>query len=234
MNRAFWFLISLAVLGVAAAAWLFFWVENDAVLRVSAAVDALLLIGLVIITAYYAGKTGDIAAQTSELAKATRAMAEEAQRSRQDAFRPIIDILDFSHGTERIRQALHAEGGSIPNSVVCVLRNVGVGPALHVHIPVHYPDVAAARDALTIPTLQAADILVDLSGPGADRPDRYVSNTLPAGLVLRTQPEKETGAGHYCVTVTYQDVFGRHFKSSMIVQLSEGAVLLGPLQYEDA
>ena len=74
---------------------------------------------LVLITAWYA--------------KHTATMAKEMREQRYDAFRPIIDIVEMPiEPTERVKKAFDAGDGKFPEELPCVLRNIGVGPAIGV------------------------------------------------------------------------------------------------------
>jgi len=74
---------------------------------------------LVLITAWYA--------------KHTATMAKEMREQRYDAFRPIIDIVEMPiETTERVKKAFDAGDGKFPEELPCVLRNIGVGPAIGV------------------------------------------------------------------------------------------------------
>ena len=74
---------------------------------------------LVLITAWYA--------------KHTATMAKEMREQRYDAFRPIIDIVEMPmEPTEKLKKAFDAGDGKFPEELPCVLRNIGVGPAIGV------------------------------------------------------------------------------------------------------
>jgi flagellar biosynthesis protein FliQ len=74
---------------------------------------------LVLITAWYA--------------KHTATMAKEMREQRYDAFRPIIDIVEMPiEPTEKVKKAFDAGDGKFPEELPCVLRNIGVGPAIGV------------------------------------------------------------------------------------------------------
>jgi len=74
---------------------------------------------LVLITAWYA--------------KHTATMAKEMREQRYDAFRPIIDIVEMPiEPTEQVKKAFDAGDGKFPEELPCVLRNIGVGPAIGV------------------------------------------------------------------------------------------------------
>jgi len=74
---------------------------------------------LVLITAWYA--------------KHTATMAKEMREQRYDAFRPIIDIVEMPiEPTEQVKKAFDAGDGKFPEELPCVLRNIGVGPAISV------------------------------------------------------------------------------------------------------
>lgn len=93
--------------------------------------QALLTLALVIVTAIYAMRTAAIAQSTKEQAKASIKMAEEMKEQRYDSFLPIIDIICVK--TTPSETMIRAYEENPPNEINCILRNVGVGPALDVY-----------------------------------------------------------------------------------------------------
>lgn len=91
--------------------------------------QALLMIGLVLVTALYASSA-------EKQANASAKMAEEMRNARYDALRPIIDIVNMQQmPIELARQAYAKEP---PKELTCKLCNVGVGPAIDVYSFVYH------------------------------------------------------------------------------------------------
>ena len=93
--------------------------------------------GLVGITAIYVYETGRIA-------KANSRMAEEMEKTRFAAYRPILSIDNSSIQDllpeQKIRIGLLGERGEFPYFWPCNISNVGGGPALDVKWLVHHGD----------------------------------------------------------------------------------------------
>ncbi len=78
---------------------------------------AISMVALVILTSIYAWHT--------------RKMAEEMKKQRHEAFRPIIDIVvQPLNPLELAKQAYAATEEKLPVEMPCILRNIGVGPAV--------------------------------------------------------------------------------------------------------
>ena len=95
-------LVILAILG--GFSWLF--VSEETLIRMSISVNATLLAGVFIVTAFYAGQTRIFADETKNMAAQTLALAQEAKAQRQRDFLPIIDIVAEPAGQELIKIGL--------------------------------------------------------------------------------------------------------------------------------
>lgn len=87
-------------------------------IRVGEIIEIIVLFGLVLITAEYAMHT--------------RKMAKEMLNQRYDTFRPVIDIEQQAGGSEFIGEAFAAECEDYLHGLKCILRNIGIGPAVDV------------------------------------------------------------------------------------------------------
>jgi len=109
---------------------------------------ALIIILLRVFKAIDTAETLEIAALTTLVivtmwyAQSTRKMAEEMREQRYDAVRPVIDIKWQPDAGEekrvRVAGVLAIEKGKppqsqLPDKLTCILRNIGVGPAIDVH-----------------------------------------------------------------------------------------------------
>ena len=110
------------------------------VINTAQGIEIMITFVLVLVTVAYVRRTAEIADTTREQAEATRQqadatvnMAEEMANTRYDAFRPIIDIVEMPmEPTERLKKAFDARDGKFPQELPCVLRNIGIGPAIGV------------------------------------------------------------------------------------------------------
>jgi len=163
--------------------------------------QTLLMIGLVLVTAFYASSA-------NRQADASVKMADEMKEQRYDAFRPIIDIVvQLMKGEELIKQGLDAKEGKFPKSLPCILRNIGVGPAL--------------------------ELYSFIEGAG-DEPRRWDFGAIPVAIgeeEMGYAPEMrlllEQRGNHRALVAYYKDVYGNRFESSREVAL--GKVGVGPL-----
>jgi hypothetical protein len=108
--------------------------SSEWVIAAASLVNAVVIIGLAYVTKRYADETKRIADATRMQAEASARMAKEMEQTRFATAKPIIELRpqDFD-STEGLRIAL---GGPPPTNLQCRLRNVGVGPALNVVIPI--------------------------------------------------------------------------------------------------
>lgn len=82
-----------------------------------------------------------LAGVTAVYAYYTQKMAEEMKKQRHEAFRPIIDIVAQPlNPVELAKQAYTIREGKLPEEIPCILRNIGVGPAVDLHSFVQYPN----------------------------------------------------------------------------------------------
>ncbi len=97
-------------------------------------------LSLVIITGLYVQETAKIRRSSEETVKATlkqaeasNAMVEEMMQQRYGNILPIIDIQEQDESPhDKIRIGLSIESGKSPEGLLCLLRNIGLGPALDV------------------------------------------------------------------------------------------------------
>ncbi|MDA0987640.1 MAG: hypothetical protein O2783_00580 [Chloroflexi bacterium] len=181
--------------------------------------ETLILLGLLLVTTHYARSAklqAEASLQMAEAAKqqadaSTKAVAE-MQKQRQDAYLPVIDILEDELSSEqKIKIGLTLEQGNIPDELRCKLRNVGVGPALRLQYQINFVDEMTRT--LTEANLSAGD------------------QVEPQPLVI-SPPQSEDGPPY--VQVSYRDVFGRKCTSTkpIHVDFKEKNYELGILQFE--
>ena len=88
---------------------------------------------LVIITGLYVWRTFVISRSAGRQSNASVKMAEEMKEQRYDAVRPVIDFERTAEGEELMREGLAAKSEEFSYGVWCILRNIGVGPAIDVY-----------------------------------------------------------------------------------------------------
>ena len=95
-----------------------FW-KADFIERYGSVAQVWIMVMLVLLTAAYV--------------LSTRKMAEEMRNTRYDALRPILDIVEQpASGEEMIKRGFDIKSGQL-RGLPCMLRNIGVGPALNAH-----------------------------------------------------------------------------------------------------
>ena len=138
--------------------------------------------------------------QTKKIADDTNSLAREAARQRQSAFLPIIDIITNQkvlNPVELIKIGLLAKKGKVPESISCLLTNVGNGPAFNLRYQVVYSD---APKSLVESTFLVGHTMNSIMGSKSEGDNKYESS-----LALRI--ENGDGGEHF-VRVAYQDVYG--------------------------
>jgi hypothetical protein len=173
--------------------------------------STLLTIGLVTITAVYAGSTEKMAKATKEQAEATKIqaeasvkMAKEMENQRYDAVRPIIDIYMEGEPIRRIGEQLSSESDLIASGLSCRLKNVGFGPAIDFYSFIFNPqnNEHYKKDFGTL-----------------------VMNESTPMIVFALQRD-ESGLA---IVAHYKDVFGRSFQSKRHLLGNENDWRLGTL-----
>jgi hypothetical protein len=123
------------------------------VINTAQGIEIIITFVLVLVTVGYVRRTAEIADATREQAEATRRqadasvrMVEEMANTRYDAFRPIIDLVEMSmEPTEKVKKAFDAGDGKFPEELPCVLRNIGIGPAIGVSSFIIVPSNSGQR-----------------------------------------------------------------------------------------
>jgi hypothetical protein len=123
------------------------------VINTAQGIEIIITFVLVLVTVGYVRRTAEIADATREQAEATRRqadasvkMVEEMANTRCDAFRPIIDIVEMPmEPTEKVKKAFDAGDGKFPEELPCVLRNIGIGPAIGVSSFIIVPSNSGQR-----------------------------------------------------------------------------------------
>jgi len=166
-------------------------------------IQAIAIIFLVGVTWFYAKRTSDIASATREQAEASVKMAEEMREQRYDAVRPIVDIVINEKQITPLETSRQAYGDN-PRSLPCMLRNVGVGPAINVYSfieDIHDPGGNSRRWDF--------GILPSTAGKG----EMEYSQEKP--LLLMQRDNQRALVAHY------EDVYGNVFKSIREVNFNE-------------
>ena len=168
----------------------------------SAAIQAISVVALVVVTAVYA-----MAAKRQ--ADANVRMVEEMREQRRDAARPIMSISLGPYEGDLEARAKQELGKVFPAAIQCQLRNIGVGPALNVR--------------LQVDDGQGGSVLLEigaLEGREADPVHRHLT-------VADSMVEQE----RKLLQVFYEDVFGNTVESRRELSLSEdGGLVIGPLR----
>ena len=211
-------MVSLCILVILGGiSWLF--VSDERLTRISMSVNASLLAGLFIGTAFYARQTLRIADETKTLADQTKALAQVATVQRPRDFLPIIDIIFDPDGTDLIKLGLLKDQGKLPEKVTCRLTNIGRGPAFNLaFLAVHSGDQVAPLVQPTFPVGYTMDNVLD--------PHPSTDGKVHSRLALRVETDSED-----CpfIRVTYQDVFGHKWASRK--EVLGKAEILGPFHF---
>ena len=166
-------------------------------------IQAISMVVLVIVTIIYAWRTHVIS-------KATREQAEEMKDARYDTVRPVIDIRREPRDEDKLPEAYAGKSGDTSRGLMCVFRNIGLGPAIDIHSFVQNPFVQNS----------------------SDRRQRFEFGTLATGeksvLTMSLSLEHD---GRKALVAYYNDVYGRAFESSREVRPDEEkGWQLGPLK----
>jgi len=197
--------ILIVVLGLPALI-IFGFVDLSTKIDLGQVMEIVILAVLVTVTAIYAE-------QTLRIANATKEQAEEMRKQRYNALRPIIDIVEQpTTGMEKEKQGFDAKEGKFPKDLLCILRNIGVGPAIEVFSFIEgAEDKPRRRDFDTIPVAIGAEEM------GYAHEER---------LLL------EQRGNHSALVAYYKDVYGNLFESvrEVSVDRNKQAVNIGALK----
>lgn len=171
----------------------------------SGAVQGMATVVLVLVTAFYAVRTHHISKTARQQAEASVKMAEEMRRTREDSFRPVLDIQrieqeELGAGREAMTEAIAERFGD--DHVWCKLKNIGNGPALNINAHV----------------AQGGSVAEGVLG------------TLGVGDETERKPFAVIKPEDSFVEVRYQSVYGRLFSSRRPVTFDEEGPHLGSLE----
>jgi len=171
----------------------------------SGAVQAFLVLALVIVTGYYAWKARDAAKQAERQAEASVRMAKEMRRSREDGSRPVLEIqqieqAEFGTGDKAMLEAVAQRRRE--DHVWCKAKNIGKGPALNITAQVRWNDGATQE----------------------------VLGTLAVGDEAERKPFAVIEDKESFIEVRYQDVYRRRFFSRRPVTFDRSGPHLGSLE----
>jgi len=180
-----------------------------------------ILVGTTIFYAYQAKKANDSAKAS---AQASAKMAEEMKEQRYDAVRPIIDIVNTRmEPMELAKQVYGAKEGKFPNGLPCMLRNIGVGPAIEVYSFIEDAEGKPRRwDFGAIPVAIGEEV----NRYTREIREEEVEYTREARLFIQQRGE------HRTLVVCYKDIFDNPFESSREVSVDKERTRLeiGPLK----
>lgn len=147
-----------------------------------------------------------LAILTSIYAWHTRKMANEMREQRYDAVRPVIDIYRDAASEDKMREALEGTSGDSSKGLSCVLKNIGLGPAIDVYSFIQNP-FSGERQLHEFGTLAIGEITIRL----------HIS------LIHEGNP--------LALVAYYRDVYGRAFISIREVSSDKKkGWVIGPLQ----
>ncbi len=176
------------------------WIETN-----SAAIQAISMLVLVVVTGIYAWGTYVTSKATKEQAEASVRMADEMRKQRYDTVRPVIDIRSILY-TKKGQDILFKDLSSC--GVTCTLHNIGLGPAIDVN--------SCIQD-------------------GNQQSRNFNFGTLVVGGGIARYPlSLNQEEAQRLLVVSYKDVYDRHFKSTREVQIvkenADSRLELGPLK----
>jgi hypothetical protein len=159
----------------------------------------ILTIGLIMVTAAYAGSA-------EKQATANVKMAKEMREQRYDTVRPVIDIYRDPADEDKMQEALEGTSGDASRGLSCVLKNIGLGPAIDVYSFVQNP-FSGERQRHEFGTLAIGEITFRMK----------------LSLIYEDKP--------LALVAYYRDVYGRAFVSIREVSADEKkGWQIGPLQ----
>jgi len=164
----------------------------------------ILMIALVAVTGFYA-------LSASKQANASVKMAKEMKKQRYDTVRPVIDIQwQALTDDRRLGEAASSPSQLASDGCSCILRNIGLGPAIDVYSFVRSHSGERHRydfGTIAIPAIE-----------GEFQP------SIPTILSPKQEGERVV------IEIHYKDVYGQSFESNREVIGKVGDWKLGPLQ----
>ena len=168
-------------------------------------IQAISMLVLVVITGIYAWGTYVISKATKNQAEASVKMAEEMREQRLDSVRPVIDIQWQQKHNSQTGKAAPNVSELKSSGLPCVLKNIGLGPAI--------------------------DVYYFLQHHSGDHLRHDVGILVVGGGVPQTPLVVDESGDHGIVKVYYRDAYGRRFESRREVRdEEEKGWELGPLQ----
>lgn len=146
----------------------------------------------------------------------TRKMAEEMREQRYDSVRPIVDI-QWKPGlwAEYPKELAYSISQLVSEGCTCVLRNIGLGPAIDVYSFV--PSSSGERQVYDLGTL-----------PIEREAQPSSLDSLPTQFPATLSPKRE--GERLVIEIHYRDVYGQEFQSNREIIGRQGDWKLGPLQ----
>jgi len=140
--------------------------------------------------------TGSYAFSAVKQADASVKMAEEMREQRYDAVRPVIDIYRDPADDDKMPEAIAASEGDASRGLSCVLKNIGLGPAIDLRSFVQNP-ISGERQHHDFGTLAIGK----------------TTYRVKLSLIHEGSP--------LALLAYYKDVYGRTFKSSREVTIDK-------------
>ena len=171
--------------------------------------SALTAIGTIALAAV----TYAIIRQNQTLIQQNRQDQQNTEIRHRDQFKPILVFVPRGGAIQAQPQSTPVKSAAVSSGspydlrtqIFCAMQNIGTGPALHISLRIHVPERPSVNcDPVKLPPL----------GPGQARnsPD----NPLILGIKIRNPREGDDfaiAANPIEISLRYQDIFGRHFKS---------------------
>ncbi len=177
-------------------------------------IQAISMLILVAVTGIYAWRTHVISKGTEKQADASVQMAEEMREQRYEAVRPVIDIQWHApDDARRLGELVSSPAQLASKGCSCVLRNVGLGPAIDTYSFVRSP--SGERQVYDFGTLP-----VEREAPSI--------NSLPTSFPTVLSPKQERE--RVVIEIYYGDVYGRRLVSGREIVGKQGDWKLGPLK----
>ncbi len=165
------------------------------------AIEIIITFTLVLITVIYVKRT-------AEIAKANIEMVTEAEKARFATFRPILKVDEHTDTIEINDISEEGELKQFLHSWHCVVRNIGVGPALKVKYSVLVGNAES--------TIWESQVL-ETKEKVEEMQDSFTPEIIP-----------ENSKAMICVE--YEDIFGNIFQSTRQLVLEKDKFVIGPLE----
>ncbi len=189
--------IIIALLTIIGALALY--IINRASVNIAQLIQILVTCALAFITLAYVMRTAEIAEATAQQAEASVKMAKEMENQRYSTVRPVIDIEVKPLSNMELTKQAYTKAGELqlPKTLLCKLRNIGLGPAIDTY----------------------SFILLDNDNPVRQKHGVLkVQDELPKVSLCLEQRDED-----WFLVVYYRDIYGRSFESTREIIISQKA-----------